>query len=602
MRSRFLFLLAGGAAAATLFTADDARAQTEPTQGFSLNRFEPAERGSEWFAADTMDFRGKARPAIGATFDWGHKPLVVYNPDGSERTALVQNQVFVHIGAAFVLSERIRFGFNLPVAVYQQGTAASVQGVGPIPGASGTAVGDLRLGATARLIGMYGDPITVGLGVWAFLPTGDSAKYTSDGSVRLLPHFVFAGDISSLAYSARVGPNLRFADRQFVNSPVGTELSFQLAAGLRLVDKKLLIGPELWGSTVVASDTNGDSVAFKRATTPLELVGGMHYTAGDFRFGVGAGSGLTRGYGTPQVRVLASIEWIPAISEEAAPVVVAPPPPPAPVDTDKDGILDKDDACKDIPGIKQDDPSKNGCPPDKDGDGIYDADDACPNTAGIKSDDPKKNGCPPDKDDDGILDADDACIDVPGIKHEDPKKNGCPSDKDGDGILDTQDACPEVPGPANADPKKNGCPTVAVVGDQIKIWEKVKFKTGSAVIEKESDELIGKIATVLVDHPEITKVRVEGHTDNKGQKGANKTLSKSRAQSVVNALVKKGVDKKRLFAEGYGQDNPIDTNDTDEGRANNRRVEFHIVPTAKPGDAPAKPGAAPAKPATPPKK
>jgi outer membrane protein OmpA-like peptidoglycan-associated protein len=243
--------------------------------------------------------------------------------------------------------------------------------------------------------------------------------------------------------------------------------------------------------------------------------------------------------------------------------------------------------------------------PDRDGDRIVDALDACPDVPGVKSDDPKKNGCPPDADGDGILDVEDACRDVPGVRDPDPKKNGCPPDTDGDGILDDVDACPKLPGPKNVDPKKNGCPLVIVTEKEIRINEQVKFKFNSAEILPESGGILGEVKKVFDEHPEIKKVRVEGHTDNVGKPAYNKALSQRRAASVMKWLTDHGIDKKRLISEGFGQSEPIDTNDTDAGRANNRRVAFTILerdekakgssatptPTPAPTPAPAPTGA-----------
>jgi outer membrane protein OmpA-like peptidoglycan-associated protein len=239
-----------------------------------------------------------------------------------------------------------------------------------------------------------------------------------------------------------------------------------------------------------------------------------------------------------------------------------------------------------VPGVHTDDPSTNGCPPpepppppaDRDHDGVPDDVDACPDVAGVKTDDPKTNGCPPDRDHDGILDADDACPDVPGVKTSDPKTNGCPPDpdRDKDGIPNEQDACPDTPGPKNADPKKNGCPEAAIVGKQIVILEQVRFATGSAKILPASDTVLNAVLTVLTQHAEIKRLRIEGHTDNVGSAAMNKALSGKRAAAVVAWLVKHGVDTSRLSSEGFGLERPINTNDTSEGRQNNRRVEFHI--------------------------
>ena len=538
--------------------------------GFALDRFEPSERGSEWFAQDTLDLRGHVRAAAGLVGDFGYKPLVIYNTDGSERTALVQEQLFVHVGAALNLWDRVRFAFNLPVAVHESGHDGTVNGT-TFSGPSGAGIGDLRVGADVRLFGQYREPITLALGLQAWLPTGSQSKYLGDGKVRLSPRLQAAGELGGVfVYSARVGIDYRALQDTFDGSPLGTTFSFGASAGVRVLDGKLVVGPELWGSTVVQ---NG--AAFTKQATPFEAIVGGHYTAGDFRVGLGVGPGLSRGFGTPKVRGLLSLEWAPGATAAAPPS-----------DRDHDGIYDEDDACPDVKGVKTDDPKTNGCPPEKDsdGDGIVDSKDACPTVKGIKSDDPKKNGCPADRDGDGIPDDVDACPDVKGVASARPEFNGCPPDKDGDGIKNEDDACPDAPGPKNADPKKNGCPAAAIVGGEIKILQQVKFKTASDVILPESDKILTEVSKILRDHPEITKIRVEGHTDNQGAAGYNKDLSKKRAASVVKWMTTKGgIDALRLESEGFGQEKPIAPNDNEKGRQENRRVEFHIVVTGKPG-------------------
>jgi outer membrane protein OmpA-like peptidoglycan-associated protein len=96
-----------------------------------------------------------------------------------------------------------------------------------------------------------------------------------------------------------------------------------------------------------------------------------------------------------------------------------------------------------------------------------------------------------------------------------------------------------------------------------------------------SNELLNNVAKVLKDHPEILKIEVQGHTDNKGGKGLNKLLSQNRADSVKKALVARGVEIGRLSTKGYGQEVPIGDNNTDEGRQQNRRVQFVIRDKAK---------------------
>jgi OmpA-OmpF porin, OOP family len=557
------FLLAAATLAAT-----PAQAQST-ANGFALDRFNPSERGSEWFAMDSLDLRGSWRPAIGLVGELADSPLVLYNPDGSTRAIPVHHQLVLHPGASVVLFDRVRIGFDLPIAVYQDGSTGTVSGV-TYAGVTSAGVGDLRLGADARIVGQYGDVFRLAAGAQLFAPSGSRSNYLSDGSVRvIIPRVLVAGDVDGFSYAAQVGFNYRGLTDSFGGTGLGSEFVFGMSVGVHALQRNLLIGPELYGSTVV---TNG--AAFATVDTPLEVMLGAHYLiASTVRVGAGAAPGLTRGYGEPAVRYVLSVEWAPA------------PEPAPPADRDHDGILDADDACPDVPGVHTDDPSTNGCPAaepppvaDRDQDGVPDDVDACPDVPGVKTDDPKTNGCPPDRDHDGILDADDACPDVPGVKTSDPKTNGCPPDpdRDKDGIPNEQDACPDTPGPKNADPKKNGCPEAAIVGKQIVILEQVKFATGSAKILPASDTVLTAVLDVLTQHPDIKHLRIEGHTDNVGAAAMNKALSTRRAASVVAWLVQHGVDGSRLSSEGFGMERPIDSNTTPEGRQNNRRVELHI--------------------------
>ena len=591
MRSfAFSLPLTGLALLATFASAGTARAEgVETTRGYQLNRFDPSERGSEWFVLDSLDLRGKARPALGVVGDWAYKPLVTYAPDGTEMKTVIEHTLTANLGGSLNIADRFRLGLNLPLS-YQTGDTATLNGRTYTSPES--AVGDLRVSGDIRLIGKYGEAFNSAIGAALYFPTGDRDNYTSDGNTRFQPRVLISGDISAFTYAARFGFHYRPLDDNFGGVPLGHELTGGVSAGLRVADKKLVIGPELYGSTQVAHK------AFVRRTTPVEGLLGLHYTAGDVRFGGGVGTSFTHGYGAPDVRTLLSFEWMPAIVEDTdgdgikddedacvtTPGVrtndpktngcppVAPPPPP---DRDGDGVLDTEDACVDIPGIRTSDPKTNGCPSDRDGDTIWDQVDACPDIPGVKNADPKLNGCPPDRDNDGIADKDDACPDVAGVKTSDPKTNGCPPDRDKDGVLDSEDACPDIPGPRDPDPKKSGCPAARIEAGQIKILQQVKFKFNSAEIV-ESDAILNAVMQIMKDHPELKKVRVEGHTDNVGAAAYNKNLSQRRAASVAKWMVDHGIAKTRITSTGFGLEKPIDTNNTDEGRANNRRVEFHI--------------------------
>jgi outer membrane protein OmpA-like peptidoglycan-associated protein len=231
-------------------------------------------------------------------------------------------------------------------------------------------------------------------------------------------------------------------------------------------------------------------------------------------------------------------------------------------------------------GVASADAKKNGCPADRDSDGIEDAKDACPDAAGPVSDDAKKNGCPPpkDQDGDGILDVSDACPTIAGLASAIASENGCPGDTDQDGIRDDRDACPGEKGKADADPTKNGCPrAVRVKGNEIIILQQVQFDTGTSKIKKVSDTLLDEVAAVLKEHAEILKLEVQGHTDDRGAAKLNQGLSQGRATAVLTAMVKRGIARERLVAKGYGSDKPVADNATEDGRSQNRRVQFVML-------------------------
>ena len=583
----------GFASCAVLGTSTIARA--DDLTGFAVNRFEPSEAGSRFFTTDTVDQSGKVRPAVRLTGDFGWHQLKLHDLKGDE-SYVIGSQLAMHIAAGVTMANRYRLSLDAPIYLFQAGNDVARYD-GRYIGATGGGMGDLRIGLDARLLGDPKGPFRLGLGFRIWAPTGDPAKYTGDGAIRLAPRLDASGDIGMVVYGASLGFMYRSLHENFGSWAVGNELPFSAALGFKLLDDKLLVGPELQGSVSV---TDNGQLYSKQSASLYGLLG-AHYGIGDFRIGGAVGPGLSHATGIAN-KALLTLEWMPA--EKAAE-----PKPVQPSDRDKDGVVDTEDACPDIPGTKTADPKTNGCPPpDRDKDGIIDAEDACPDTYGARTADPKTNGCPPDRDRDGVVDPDDACPDLPGVKSDDPRISGCPSDRDKDGIVDGEDACPDVAGARsddpktsgcpdtdkdgivdpvdacpndagakNPDPKKNGCPAVLIAGGQLKILERVEFKTGSEEILKESDAILDEVASTLKAHPEIKKIRVEGHTDNKGKAVENKNLSIRRANAVVNALAKRGIERKRLESKGFGQERPIDTNDTDAGRQENRRVEFHIV-------------------------
>lgn len=589
-------LRALGAGLGAVFASALAASPAGASDGFALNRFEPAERGSQWFVLDTLDIQGRGRPALGLTLDYQHRPLVVYGPGGAVESAIVGHVVTTHVGANVTLWDRVRVGASLPVVLYGEGERGRFGGVTYDPPAEGTAVGDLRFAADVRLFGAASSPMTMALGGRLWTPTGSPTSYTGDGGVRGGPRLSAAGAVGLVAYAATLG--VAFRDPKvssFANIPVEHELVYGASAGLRLREGKIVVGPELFGTTSLAN------ASFRTRSSPVEILLGGHFAiAGGLRVGVGVGTGLVGGAGAPAVRALGSFEWTPDAvrdadgdgvidADDACPndkgVRSADPAksgcPSTDGDTDGDGIGDAEDACMDVFGKKTSDPRTNGCA-DRDADGVFDPLDACPDEAGPAASDPKKNGCPEvraDRDKDGVPDFLDACPDVVGNPSSDPERSGCPDpDPDNDGIPTGEDACPDVAGKADPDPTKNGCPAAFIQGSQIRIKDQVKFKTASAEIEpgKDSEEILRAVLEILKTHPEIKRVRVEGHTDSRGNPAQNKSLSQARAAAVVKWLATSGIERSRLSSAGFGDTRPLDANDSERGRAMNRRVELHI--------------------------
>ncbi len=232
-------------------------------------------------------------------------------------------------------------------------------------------------------------------------------------------------------------------------------------------------------------------------------------------------------------------------------------------DTDGDGLKDSDDLCPTVAG-----PIENqGCP-DTDNDGIFDYLDECPVEAG-----PKENkGCPwPDTDGDGLLDKDDQCPNNPGPV----KNNGCPYiDTDKDGVLDKDDECVNIQGPV----ENKGCPVIEKEEQEIinTAFENLEFESGKDIIKQSSYASLEGLAELLIKKG-AWKIKIAGHTDSQGADQANLILSKKRAEAVRDFLVQRGVAADRIVVQYFGEEKPIDTNDTPEGRQRNRRVEMTII-------------------------
>jgi outer membrane protein OmpA-like peptidoglycan-associated protein len=252
-----------------------------------------------------------------------------------------------------------------------------------------------------------------------------------------------------------------------------------------------------------------------------------------------------------------------------------------PLDTDGDGFTDDVDECPKDPEDKDGFKDGDGCPElDNDNDGLADAIDQCPIIAEDVDKFQDDDGCPEDDNDaDGLADRIDQCPD----QAEDPDSfeddDGCPdADNDKDKVVDWPD--PKDSCPNEFAETSDGCPQkyqlIVVTKDKIELKQTVYFDFAKATIKPVSFPLLDEVALALTDNPTI-KVRIEGHTDSVGPDQRNLKLSGARAESVRTYLVRKGIDPARMEAKGFGEGVPIADNRTQEGRDQNRRVEFVIV-------------------------
>jgi len=199
---------------------------------------------------------------------------------------------------------------------------------------------------------------------------------------------------------------------------------------------------------------------------------------------------------------------------------------------------------------------------DSDGDGVYDKDDKCPNTPkGVSVD---KNGCPLDSDHDGVIDSLDKCPNTPAGVAVD--KKGCPLDSDHDGVIDANDKCPNTA--AGVKVNSVGCPVAMTL--------RLNFDTDKAVVKPEYMGKLKKYANYLKKVDDYYDIIVKGYTDSRGSAAYNKKLSKMRAYAVRTKLIQLGVNPEKIKAEGYGEEDPIASNATKEGRYLNRRVVIEL--------------------------
>jgi uncharacterized repeat protein (TIGR01451 family) len=575
-RGRRRALAAGLCVTVALFAPAGAAAQSG---GFALDQFRASELAGDGFAISRARTPGHLALGAQLVLDYANDPLVlesrVGDPD-SERARVVAHQLVGTLGVSLGLGARVAVYGQLPVSLWMDGDA-----IGGIPNASAATPADAVLGARARLLGDADDLLALGVQLGVSLPIAESARagqsYVGDRAAVFLPRL-----LAELRFGERVRLALNVGararrDTAVQGLTVGSELTGGAGLTVVLVPERLDLVAEIYGATAFDD-------AFARGNTPFEVLGGVRgRPVCALSLGLAAGTGITRGYGSPDVRgVFQAGVTTEACEAPVAPVPVAA----APRDSDDDGLVDPLDACptdaEDMDGFADED----GCPdPDNDEDQVPDERDGAPNDPEDRDGFEDEDGVPElDNDADGVPDVRDGAPNEPEDRDGFLDEDGVPDpDNDGDGVLDAEDRCPLDPGP----PTAQGCPVNIRVDREsglIIILQRVEFETNGDVLLAPSIPVLDEVRAVLAANPNLDHLRVEGHTDDRGRDATNLELSRRRAATVVGWLVGRGIARARLESWGCGELHPTESNRTPRGRQSNRRVEFHIMAGATPSE------------------
>ena len=467
---------------------------------------------------------------LSAYAHYGRDPLLLII-DGQVEEVLSRYITTTELIAAFGVHDRIELGVALPYSF-----SSGIAGTFPVDDAQG--LGDIRLNPKVIIIKPKETGLGLGINAMSILPTGNRDREASEQRfvrrnfstlLNLFGEYLFTKGRVALNLGYRFRPERGFFD-QLTDLDVTSGPTWGAAGGYN-IDEDLELTAEIFQRFMT----------FNRS--PVEGLFGLRSTRkGAFNIHFGMGAGIGGDYSSVGLRVLGGLTWTPqpTVVNSAMPMT----------DQDGDGLIDLIDRCPTQPEDKDGHEDQDGCPED-------------------------------DVDNDGIKDQVDRCPKQPEDKDNFQDEDGCPElDNDGDGLQDQLDRCPNKAENFNNFEDHDGCPEEAPVpeeGELISLSEKIFFKHNESIILQRSFPILSQVAELMKKHPKINKVRIEGHTDDTGGIQFNQKLSQERAEAVQMHLIGLGITSNRLEAVGYGDKRPIASNDTDEGKALNRRVDFRII-------------------------
>jgi outer membrane protein OmpA-like peptidoglycan-associated protein len=562
---------AGAAASAALLTvmATAAGAAAQTTRNLDLFTFRPA-------PATTGELLQVEAPSVGASGAWeiglaiSHavNPLQVTTSMGDTFNLVSQRTVF-DFGLAVAIADHLELGARL-ATFNQDGDQSGAQVRGLEPGV-GTAIGDVLLHGKLKLVRAAALGVAVAGNVT--LPTATDNAFAGSGKLAGSGLLLVGTRGKRLSTSA----NLGFGYQHKVllgNITQGNRALAGVGASLRATNS-LWLSAELFGSLAIGQRE-------RRAASPLEALLGLRVQlTRSFGVGLGLGTGVVRGVGAPAMQGVVSLELTPN-ADELAPLHPPKPYVPPP-DSDGDGITDNLDACPDAAEDLDGFGDKDGCPdPDNDFDGVADGDDKCPLEREDKDGVDDADGCP-DVDDDGdnIPVPADRCPTEKEDKDGFEDQDGCPDlDDDRDGLADGVDKCPRQAETINGNNDEDGCPdagdpTVLLSQGRIDVLVPLTFVGGTAKLAPATAGILGQVAATLRAHPEIARLRIGVHVNQRGAR--DQDLTDRRAAAIRDWMVQWGIAASRLDARGFGSQKMIVKAKRANSASINDRVEFTIM-------------------------
>lgn len=556
-------------------------------------------------ALDSVHFLSTNASSVGSDKQINLRALMVHSSGGMSyidfagtETSLIKSHTQLNMMAGYTLG-KLRVGFDVPIILQIDGEMPSGRSL------QATSLGDILIDAKYELLGKD-NVVGTSMAIRSSVPMGSTVLGSSEPVVEA--EVALDKDLDAFMIAINAGHRQK-AKVSFENASTGSE--YFIRGGIAVpVTENCSVGAE-YGSAI-AYNTDSGSISEAIINTQGDVAG--------FTLRAGMGMGIGAGIGTPSWRAFASINYSPSS---------------APKDTDADGIIDDDDKCVDVAEDIDSVQDEDGCPDPtsvtinfvgadgKKVDGAWTGGEISGTSGGAFESQAADftltanvDGYKAISQQVSIPDAATFSLDIPlevlggsvQVRIVDeagnaipeanwsvikgPKKNNNGSEvnlKPGSYVLMAyargfkkfkQEVTIEVDKKQEINITMKATKAKVAEG-KIDFEGAIHFKAGSSEILEKSFPLLKDIGDIMHDHPEVLKIRIEGHTDNKGNDKKNKELSTNRAQAVFAYLVDHGVEASRMVAQGFGEEKPIADNKTKKGREENRRVEIHVLETKK---------------------